>query len=255
MEEERVFYVYRHLRNDTGLPFYIGKGKRKPDQLSYRKAYQRAYTKQGHNMFWDRIVNKVGRTVEILVDDLTHGEAVQKEMEFIALYKRHDDGGILCNITIGGEGMDGATHTEKERENISIRCHKRRKGKALSAEWKEKIRLSMIEARKKKKWTSKSTPETRERERLKKEKKKEIAELAKIKSVPKKKEEESKTQKKPGPLGFQVICLDTGFVFDSSKEAAIAMFDGNHKSIGNSIYKRCKKELKNPYLGFSFSFV
>lgn len=48
------FYVYRHIRRDTGEVFYIGKGFK-----------NRAYSFLNRNPYWHNIVNKCGFDVEI----------------------------------------------------------------------------------------------------------------------------------------------------------------------------------------------
>ena len=110
-------YVYRHIRVDTNMPFYIGIGS--------DTTYKRAFTKDRRNPHWKNIAKK-GYTVEILLDNLSWVEACEKEKEFIQLYGRTDIGtGVLCNKTDGGEGFlgikkDPFSESEKQRKaNIS----------------------------------------------------------------------------------------------------------------------------------------
>jgi len=93
-------YVYRHIRLDKNVPFYIGIGL-KDDGFS------RAYTKLGRNYYWNNIVSLTGYEVEILFDGISKEEAYRKEKEFISIYKRVKDGGVLSNLTLGGEGQVG----------------------------------------------------------------------------------------------------------------------------------------------------
>lgn len=91
------FYVYEHLRPDTGAPFYVGKGKDR-----------RAVTKQGRNRYWKNVVSKAGgfavsRVADGLPEDLAH----LIEMERIDQLRRL--GFALTNMTDGGEGMSGFT--------------------------------------------------------------------------------------------------------------------------------------------------
>lgn len=92
-------YVYRHIRLDKNVPFYIGIGG--DDE------YKRANTKLSRNKYWENIVNKTHFEVDILIDDIDWESACVKEKEFISLYKRRKDGGTLCNLTLGGEGQCG----------------------------------------------------------------------------------------------------------------------------------------------------
>ena len=104
--------LYRHIRDDKNLPFYIGIGR----------DVNRPYNKKDRSKFWKRIIGKTGYAVEIIFDNLTKEEAIQKEIEFIKLYGRIDlKTGSLCNMTCGGEGT-GELSEELEsirREKIS----------------------------------------------------------------------------------------------------------------------------------------
>lgn len=106
-------YVYRHIRLDKNIPFYIGIGSDKSGK------YLRAYSKQGRNKHWHNIVNKGGYEVEIMIDDIYWSEAQIKEIEFISLYKRINAGGLLCNLTDGGGGCVGVLVSEETRKKQS----------------------------------------------------------------------------------------------------------------------------------------
>ena len=90
-------YIYRHIRLDTNQPFYIG--------MSVQR--KRPFQKSKREIEWKAIANKTPIRVEILFDDLTKNEAMEKEKELIALYKRECDGGTLVNKTLGGMGISG----------------------------------------------------------------------------------------------------------------------------------------------------
>lgn len=92
-------YVYRHVRLDKNVPFYIGIGN--------DTRYSRANATSGRNRHWNNIVKKHPYEVEIMLDGLTWNEACRKEIEFIAYYKRSRDGGTLSNVTRGGDGQLG----------------------------------------------------------------------------------------------------------------------------------------------------
>lgn len=105
-------YVYRHIRLDTNQVFYIGIGS--------SPYYKRAKSKLDRNDFWKRIVNKTDYKIEILFDDLTKEEAIEKEIEFIALYGRSNLGkGTLCNLTNGGEGANTLILSDVSRAKMS----------------------------------------------------------------------------------------------------------------------------------------
>lgn len=98
--------VYRHIRLDKNEPFYIGIGNSK----------YRATKKDSRNDIWQKIVDKTPYRVDILFDDITWEEACEKEKEFILLYGRKKDGGILANITFGGEGVLGLAQSDEAKE-------------------------------------------------------------------------------------------------------------------------------------------
>lgn len=124
-------YVYRHIRLDKNEPFYIGVGS--------DERYWRATKKSQRSKFWKRVVAKTPYEVEILIDDLTWEQALQKEKEFIALYGRYNQGkGPLVNLTDGGDGNLGYVPTKETREKLS----KRFKGKKQTITEAEKIRRS-----------------------------------------------------------------------------------------------------------------
>jgi hypothetical protein len=68
--------VYRHIRLDKNVPFYLGisNGNRR-----------RPYAKN-RNSIWMAITNKSEYRVEIIVDDLTWEQALEKEKEFIDMF-------------------------------------------------------------------------------------------------------------------------------------------------------------------------
>lgn len=129
-------YVYRHIRLDTNMPFYIGIG------TGYR-------ANQWHkrNKYWTRIANKHGYEIEILMTGLTWEEACAKEIEFIALYGRKDNGtGILANLTDGGDGVLGFRQTEKAKRLASERMkgNKYTLGRKLTKEHIESSRAKRM---------------------------------------------------------------------------------------------------------------
>jgi len=85
------YYVYVHLRGDSGEPFYYGKGKDK-----------RAW-KPKRNVWHDRIVEKCGMEVVILFSGLTNDQANVEEKRLIA--EGIARGEILTNTTPGGDGV------------------------------------------------------------------------------------------------------------------------------------------------------
>lgn len=104
-------YLYRHIRKDINQPFYIGIGS--------DKYFNRARDSKRRNPHWKNIINKTDWYHQIILDNLTYDEAKNKEIEFINIYKRTCDGGILVNETKGGEGTLGLR--PKNAKKIYIR--------------------------------------------------------------------------------------------------------------------------------------
>lgn len=116
----RTFYLYRHLRKDNGQPFYVGQAAKR-EKIQYpSEEYKRANQRQGHNTDWEQIVKEAGGyIVEIILDNLTNDNIDDKEIEFIALYGRTVNGGILCNQTDGGRWGFAATLSKETRARIA----------------------------------------------------------------------------------------------------------------------------------------
>jgi hypothetical protein len=105
-----MFYVYAHYKADdpNGNPFYIGKGKG-CRELS-----------QTRNLFWQNIVKKHGFISKRLYENLTEQEAWAIEINLINQFGKLTEGvGCLCNLTDGGEGASGVTHTVTTKEKWS----------------------------------------------------------------------------------------------------------------------------------------
>jgi len=114
--ENREYYIYRHIRLDTNEVFYIGLGSYQKER--YKRAY--AKSKKCRTSHWHNIVKQCGYKVQIMLEDLTEKEAIEKEIELIALYGRRDlSKGTLINLTDGGESNRGFVYTQEERKKRS----------------------------------------------------------------------------------------------------------------------------------------
>ena len=101
--------VYQHRKPGHLEPFYIGWGTKK----------HRAYSKVSRNPHWKSVVTKYGYEVDILISGCTDDEAKVVEVGLIAEYGRLDLGtGILVNMTDGGEGVIGLTHSKESKKKI-----------------------------------------------------------------------------------------------------------------------------------------
>lgn len=126
-------YVYRHIRLDKNVPFYIGIGS----DNTYKRAFEK--TKEKRSVFWNNIVNKTNYEVEILMDNLTWEQACEKEKEFISMYGRNDLGkGTLVNMTDGG---DGVINLNKDiRASISQHLKGKKQSEATKNKRKETLK-------------------------------------------------------------------------------------------------------------------
>lgn len=152
-------YVYRHIRLDKNEPFYIGIGS--------DETYYRANKKSQRNIHWKRVVAKTDYEVEIILDDLTWEQACEKEKEFIKLYGRNNYGGILVNITKGGDGTLGHILTRESKEKLSNSIKEWHKTYVVSKEEKERRSIQLKELNKNKEFVEKRTNALRNSDKLK----------------------------------------------------------------------------------------
>lgn len=102
------FYVYEHIRNDTGAVFYVGKGSAK-----------RAKHSLNRGVYWDRVVNKAGGfTINYPVSDVDEELSLLAEMELIDQYRKL--GVQLVNVSAGGEGTTGWIPSDETRRKIGL---------------------------------------------------------------------------------------------------------------------------------------
>lgn len=86
-----IYYVYQYLREDN-TPYYIGKGKKKRAWESHKRS-------NGVQLRPDD-----ASRIQIIQDGLTEKQAHDLECELITHYGLKSEGGILVNMTYGGEG-------------------------------------------------------------------------------------------------------------------------------------------------------
>lgn len=130
------FYVYKHVRLDTNTTFYIGKGRGK-----------RSKDVSGRNDYWKRIVQKHGHAVKILFNNLTEKQALNKESQFIKLFKKYNR--CEANFALGGVGSSGFKVSEETKQKLSniFKGRKFREYGKLSDITKSKISKSRKKAR------------------------------------------------------------------------------------------------------------
>ena len=102
-----VFYVYEHIRRDTGAVFYVGKGH--GGRLS---------SKRDRNQYWHNVVNKAGGfDSRVIVEDQSEELILLAEVEKINQLRML--GVKLVNLTDGGQGITGLKHSEQSKRLIS----------------------------------------------------------------------------------------------------------------------------------------
>ena len=118
-------YLYRHIRTDKEIPFYIGIGTKYTNFCSFTKEYERAFSSSGRNYIWTGITNRTDYKVEIILEYNDYDFIKEKETEFINLYgKIIDENGTLSNFTDGGDGVIGLKHSEESKNKISKKSTK-----------------------------------------------------------------------------------------------------------------------------------
>lgn len=139
---ENKFYVYLHIKETTGEPFYVGKG------CGYRSTRKTNRTKH-----WHSIVNKYGYDVINLEVNLTEEESFEKEIYWIDRIGRKDLGnGPLINYSNGGEGTSGYKMSDERKQLTSERFKGRispMKGKDPWNKGKKGVQIMSEETRKK----------------------------------------------------------------------------------------------------------
>jgi hypothetical protein len=114
-------YVYALMDPRSQKVFYIGKGVR------YRAwVHLRENVRTNHNPFLYRRIESIRRDgfepeVRILCRHDTHESAISQEIELIALYGKASQGGILTNLTDGGQGTPGYRYTPEQRSAVQER--------------------------------------------------------------------------------------------------------------------------------------
>lgn len=158
--------LYFHINPVKNEIFYVG--------IGYRR---RAYVKDRRSKFWKAIVGKYGLLIDIIEEDLTMEEAIEREKFYIKKIGRRDLGlGPLVNLTDGGEGSTGVKVSEETRLKSSkslsgkkrtdetkkkmSEAQKGRVGYTLGKKWSEESKKRFSELRTGSKGTSPS-PETR----------------------------------------------------------------------------------------------
>lgn len=208
----QTFKVYKHTLFDGRA--YIGitcqpLSRRWRDGEGYKTSpyFYRAIQKYG----WDAFEH------EVLLDNLTEEEAIAKEKELIAEYQTQNRAHGF-NLTGGGEGLFNAS--SELRKRIGENSRRINTGREGSEKQKEVASKRMTGSRNPNYKGRLMTPERIEQ----------IREIGKRPKSAETRRKMSKSAKK-----HRVMCVETGQVFESMKEAAEAMGVG-YTTITSAIY-------------------
>lgn len=195
----------------NGSIFYVGKGHGR-----------RAKEKSSRSLWWKNIVEKHGYYIEFIAEHLTEPEAFEFEAFAISLIPG------LCNLTLGGEGSCGYSHSEEARKKMSLS----RKGRKVSQEVREKISRghkgrtvsevgrSNISRAGKKYFASEAGKANIENQRFRR--------------------------------GNHIRCVETGQIFYSHRSAAEHMRSCGHPTADKSSFWRCFKNGRNKLYGLTW---
>lgn len=129
-KDQPIFYIYEHWRPYKNECFWVGKGHGR-----------RAYEFSKRNMRHKHIVGylrKIGLEpeVRIISTGMTEQESLDLEIIWIRFWR--DQGAILANVTDGGEGVTGSTHSEETKALIREKRAQQER-RPCSPETREKI--------------------------------------------------------------------------------------------------------------------
>ncbi len=119
-----VFYCYIYYRKDGITPFYVGKGTK-----------SRIINFANHSCWVKNILDKDGRkNIKIeIIECKDEQDAFKLENRWICIFKA--DGYSLCNLTEGGGGISGYSHSITAKQKIS----QFNKGKKLTLAQKQAV--------------------------------------------------------------------------------------------------------------------
>lgn len=228
-------HVYRHIRLDTNMPFYIGIGQDDDCIRAYEDREGR------RSKWWLRIAKKYGFSVDILFEDISIEEAKKKEIEFINLYGREDLGtGTLINQTNGGDGCNGWKANDITRERMRKAAKIRGTAMLNTPEIIEKRANSMR--------GKKRTPEQIEKlaawQRGVKKPKELVEKMRATLLLP-----ENVEKRRNQPNCKKVLCLDNGVTYRSCAEA------GRQLKIERSAISMCCLGVRGNAKGLKFIYA
>lgn len=116
------YFVYELRDSRNTLPFYVGKSNRESRPLDH---IREAITESSGNKLKTNTINKIIRddasiVINFVFWSIHEKDTLAEEQRLIKFYGRRDIGtGPLVNLTDGGEGTSGYTHSNESKEKIS----------------------------------------------------------------------------------------------------------------------------------------
>jgi hypothetical protein len=206
-------FVYRHLNPVTFDTFYVG--------IGCSKKLARAYSHTNRNKFWHNYVSKHGILVDVIATGLTKDQAAKFEIELISFYGKRVSGGQLVNLSDGGENsLFGIPRTKEHNQKIG----QSQNGKIVSAETRAKQRAAKKGVKRSPEHCAKikagltglkRSKETIERLRISNSRKRKPQTAAHIEA-----------RRNAGAFHGarkKVLCINNGVIYESGKDAAIAL--------------------------------
>lgn len=223
-KELSIYTVYKHtlpkeISGKNNDMVYIGITSWKPEK---RWQNGRGYYKQSY--FYNAI-EKYGFNSfvhEILYSDLTKDEAEQKEIELIAKYQSNNRE-FGYNIANGGNCIGTVSEETKRKISKANMGNQYGKGHILSDEHKRKISEAMKGNQHTK---GLKMPEHVKRILFESRQNEEVRKKISIANTGKKQTDEHKRKNSESHKGLgakKVVCIETGIIYDSIKEAARAI--------------------------------
>lgn len=136
----KQFYgVAYKITNIVTKKSYIGVTGQQPKQRWIRHWHQ---TKGGRNTFLCRSMKKYGQSnfiFDVIASSVSRKDLYELEKILIKQHNTYWTNGVGYNLTIGGEGPEGHSHTKETKEKMS----KTRKGRKFSEDHKSAISKSL----------------------------------------------------------------------------------------------------------------
>lgn len=134
------FYVYEHWRPDTGICFYVGKGRGK-------RAWDMKMMRNRHHMAITSKLTSMGFCVDvrIICKNMSEEDAFKLEIERISIYGIDN----LSNMTLGGDGLRSPSKEVREKMSKSQKERFSRPEEIIKIKFRNKNRIASVETRKK----------------------------------------------------------------------------------------------------------